>query len=76
MDGVEQQLEYISHSMGSIDNSISELNENYNNDGGSLAAIGFIIVAVLLCINSNIKKLTQAIRDKNSNLSSTLRERL
>ncbi len=67
MDGVEQQLEYISDSIGSIDSSLQEFSQNYNN-GGSSSGIGLIIVVVLLCINSNIKKLTQAIRGKNSNL--------
>lgn len=67
MDGIEQQLEYISNAMDSINNSISELNQN-NNNNDSFGGIGLIIVIVLLCINSNIKKLTQAIRDKNSKL--------
>ena len=62
MDGIEQQLEYISNGVEAINNSISELNLN-NND--SFGGIGLIIVIVLICINSNIKKLTQAIRDKN-----------
>lgn len=63
MEGIEQQLEYISSSMDSISSSIDELSENYNNEG-SLAGFGFVIIIVLLCINNNIKKLTQAIRDK------------
>ena len=62
MDGIEQQLEYISNGIEGINNSIPELNLN-NND--SFGGIGIIIVIVLICINSNIKKLTQAIRDKN-----------
>ena len=62
MDGIEQQLEYISNGLEGINNSISKLNLN-NND--SFGGIGIIIVIVLICINSNIKKLTQAIRDKN-----------
>lgn len=56
MDGVEQQLEYISDSIGSIDSSLQEFSQNYNN-GGSSSGIGLIIVVVLLCINSNIKNL-------------------
>ena len=62
MDGIEQQLEYISNGIEGINNSIPELSQN-NND--SFGGIGIIIVIVLICINSNIKKLTQAIRDKN-----------
>ncbi|WP_455538003.1 hypothetical protein [Terrisporobacter sp.] len=64
MDKIEQQLETISNSIDSVDDSISEFNENYSNDGGSLNVIGFIIVILLFCINNNIKKLTQAIRGK------------
>lgn len=63
MEGIEEQLEYISSSMDSISSSIYELSGNYNNDG-SLGGIGFVIIIVLICINSNIKKLTQAIREK------------
>lgn len=66
MDGIEQQLEYISNAMDSINDSIYELSQNNNND--SFSGIGLIIVIVLLCINSNIKKLTQAIREKSSKL--------
>ena len=66
MDGIEQQLEYISNAMDSINDSIYELSQNNNND--SFGGIGLIVVIILLCINSNIKKLTQVIRDKNSKL--------
>lgn len=67
MDGIEEQLEYISNSMDNISNRMDELSQNYNNNG-SFSGIEIIIVIVLLCINNNIKKLTQAIRDKNSKL--------
>ena len=67
MDGIEQQLEYISNAMDSIHDSIYELSQN-NNNNDSFSGIGLIIVIVLLCINSNIKKLTQAIREKSSKL--------
>lgn len=63
MDGIEQQLEHISNSMDSINENIYELSQNNN---GSFGGIGLIIIIVLLCINNNIKKLTQAIKDKNS----------
>ena len=68
MDGIEQQLEYISNAMDSINDSIYELSQNNNNNNDSFSGIGLIIVIVLLCINSNIKKLTQAIREKSSKL--------
>ena len=67
MDGIEQQLEYISNAMDSINDSIYELSQN-NNNNDSFSGIGLIIVIVLLCINSNIKKLTQALREKSSKL--------
>ena len=67
MDGIEQQLEYISNAMDSINDSIYELSQN-NNNNDSFSGIGLIIVIVLLCINSNIKKLTQAMREKSSKL--------
>lgn len=68
MDGIEQQLEYISNSIDNVSSGIDVLSQNCNNNNGSFGGIGFILVIVLLCINNNIKKLTQAIRDKNSKL--------
>ena len=62
-DGIEQQLEYISNSIEDISRGIDEFSENYNNNG-SLGGIGIVLIIVLICINSNIKKLTKAIRDK------------
>lgn len=67
VDGIEQQLEYISNSIDNVSSGIDVLSQNCNNNG-SFGGIGFIIVIILLCINNNIKKLTQAIRDKNSKL--------
>lgn len=68
MDGIEQQLEYISNSIDNVSSGIDVLSQNCNNNNGSFGGIGFILVIVLLCINNNIKKLTQAIRDKDSKL--------
>lgn len=68
VDGIEQQLEYISNSIDNVSSGIDVLSQNCNNNNGSFGGIGFILVIVLLCINNNIKKLTQAIRDKNSKL--------
>lgn len=63
MDGIEAQLEYIASSIDDISSNIYQLSQN-NNDSDSLDGMGLIIVIVLICINSNIKKLTKAIRDK------------
>lgn len=65
MDGMEQQLEYISNVIDSINDNIYQLSQNNNN---SFSGIELIIVILLICINNNIKKLTQATRDKNSKL--------
>ena len=63
VDGIEEQLGYISSSIDDISTAIDEFSQDYS-DSGSLAGIGLIIIIVLICINNNIKKLTQAIRDK------------
>lgn len=62
MNGVEEQLQDISTSMEDISSVVEELKENHN-CGTSLLGAGFVIIIVLICINNNIKKLTQAIRD-------------
>ena len=43
MDGIEQQLEYISNAMDSINDSTYELSQN-NNNNDSFSGIGLIIV--------------------------------
>ncbi|MEW9077071.1 hypothetical protein [Terrisporobacter glycolicus] len=63
VDGIEEQLGDISSSIDDISTAIDEFSQDYS-DSGSLAGIGLIIIIVLICINNNIKKLTQAIRDK------------
>lgn len=63
MNGVEEQLQDISTSMENISSSVEELKENHD-CGYSLLGVGIVIIIVLICINNNIKKLTQAIRDK------------
>ncbi|MCC3868043.1 hypothetical protein [Terrisporobacter mayombei] len=63
LDGIEEQLEDISSSIVDISTAIDESNQNYS-DSGSISGTGLIIIIVLICINNNIKKLTQAIRDK------------
>ncbi|WP_419727003.1 hypothetical protein [Terrisporobacter petrolearius] len=63
MNGVEEQLQDISTSMENISSAVDELKDNHS-CGVSLSGVGFVIIIVLICINNNIKKLTQAIRDK------------
>ncbi|UPA29315.1 hypothetical protein L0P85_11955 [Terrisporobacter glycolicus] len=63
MNGVEEQLQDISTSMENISSAVEELIENHD-CGASFSGVGIVIIIVLICINNNIKKLTQAIRDK------------
>jgi len=63
VNGVEEQLQDISTSMENISSAVEELEENHD-CGASLLGVGIVIIIVLICINNNIKKLTQAIRDK------------
>ena len=63
MNGVEEQLQDISTSMENISSAVEELKENHD-CGDSFSGVGIVIIIVLICINNNIKKLTQAIRDK------------
>ena len=63
MSGIEEELEYMSSAIDSINDNVNELNQN-NND--SFSGIGLIIVIILICINRNIIRLTQVIKDKNS----------
>lgn len=63
MSGIEEELEYMSSAIDSINDNVNELNQNNN---GSFSGIGLIIVIILLCINRNIIRLTQVIKDKNS----------
>lgn len=63
MSGIEEELEYMSSAIDSINDNVNELNQNNN---GSFSGIGLIIVIILICINRNIIRLTQVIKDKNS----------
>ena len=63
VNGVEEQLQDISTSMENISSAVEELKENHD-CGYSFSGVGIVIIIVLICINNNIKKLTQAIRDK------------
>lgn len=63
MSGIEEELEYMSSAIDSINDNVNELNQNNN---GSFSGIGLIIVIILLCINRNIIRLTKVIKDKNS----------
>lgn len=63
MSGIEEELEYMSSAIDSINDNVNELNQNNN---GSFSGIGLTIVIILICINRNIIRLTQVIKDKNS----------
>ena len=56
-----EQLQYINDSINNLDNSMTDINNSIMDigEGGWL----FLILIVLIIINSNIKKLTQAIKE-------------
>ena len=53
-----EQLQYINNSMSNLDASINNSIINSKNNFGFI-----LILIVLISINSNIKKLTQAIKE-------------
>ena len=53
-----EQLQYINNSISNLDASINNSIINSRNNFGFI-----LILIVLISINSNIKKLTQAIKD-------------
>ena len=56
-----QQLQYINNSIDNLGARMADINSNINNSGNGFEVV--LIFIVLISINSNIKKLTQAIRD-------------
>lgn len=64
MDGINQIKEELSYIQSTIDNLSNNMNDINNTLLNSKSGMEYIlIIIVLLCINSNIKKLTQAIRE-------------
>lgn len=64
MDGTKQikeELNYIHSSIDNLSNNMNNINNTLLNSKGGMEYI--LIIIVLLCINSNIKKLTQAIKE-------------
>ena len=64
MDGIKQikeELNYIHSSIDNLSNNMNDINNTLLNSKGGMEYI--LIIIVLLCINSNIKKLTQAIKE-------------
>ena len=55
------QLQYINNSIDNLGARMADINSNINNSGNGFEVV--LIFIVLISINSNIKKLTQAIRD-------------
>jgi len=56
-----QQLQYINNSIDNLGARMADINSNINNNGNGFEVV--LIFIVLISINSNIKKLTQAIKD-------------
>lgn len=56
-----QQLQYINNSIDNLGARMADINSSINNSGNGFEVV--LIFIVLISINSNIKKLTQAIKD-------------
>ena len=56
-----EQLQYINNSISNFDASITNINNSIINSRNNFWFI--LILIVLISINSNIKKLTQAIKE-------------
>lgn len=67
MDGINQikeELSFIQSTIDSLSANLNEINNTLLNINNGMEYI--LIIIVLLCINSNIKKLTQAIRENKN----------
>ena len=58
---IKEELSYIHSSIDNLSNTMNDINNTLLNSKGGLEYV--LIIIVLFCINSNIKKLTQAIRE-------------
>ena len=56
-----EQLQYINNSISNLDASITNINNSIMNSRNNFGFI--LILIVLISINSNIKKLTQTIKE-------------
>ncbi|MBC6004895.1 hypothetical protein H8891_13965 [Paeniclostridium sp. NSJ-45] len=67
MDGtnqIKEELSFIQSTIDSLSANLNEINNTLLNNKSGMEYI--LIIIVLLCINSNIKKLTQAIRENKN----------
>lgn len=58
---IKEELSYIHSSIDNLSNTMNDINNTLLNSKGGLEYV--LIIIVLFCININIKKLTQAIRE-------------
>ena len=58
---IKEELSYIHSSIDNLSNTMNDINNTLLNSKGGMEYV--LIIIVLFCINSNIKKLTQAIRE-------------
>lgn len=58
---IKEELSYIHSSIDNLSNTMNDINSTLLNSKGGLEYV--LIIIVLFCINNNIKKLTQAIRE-------------
>lgn len=58
---IKEELSYIHSSIDNLSDNMNDINNTLLNSKGGMEYV--LIIIVLFCINSNIKKLTQAIRE-------------
>ena len=56
-----EQLQYINNSISNLDSSLTNIDNSIKNSGNDFGFI--LILIVLISINSNLKRLTQAIKE-------------
>jgi len=61
---IKEELSFIQSTIDSLSANMNEINNTLLNSNNGMEYI--LIIIVLLCINSNIKKLTQAIRENKN----------
>lgn len=61
LNQITEQLEYINNSIDYLHSGMNDINNSIMNSNNGVE--GLLILIALICINGNIRKLTQAIKD-------------
>lgn len=61
---LKEELSYINSSIDNLSNTMNDINNTLLNIKNGMGYV--LIIIALFCINSNIKKLTQAIRENKN----------